>query len=426
MTLKPRVFLEFLRTSLWVVPMGLVLGMMMLGQFLLWVDGRAEIDVKMMEGAGIDGARGMFQAVAGGMLTLAGVVFSMTLVVLSQATAQYSPRVLRNFLGDRVNQTVLGVFLGIFVYCLVVLRGLGEDGSTLPVLTVLVGLAMSLLGVVFLVYFIHHIARSLQVENIVASIHDETAPVIDRLYPEAQAEGDEAAREDVPAFGAGDPVILARSSGYIQDVDVARLERLACRLDTVIELPHRVGGFVSEGMALVRIKGPVEPDEDAASDVHSSFTLGRQRTIQQDPSFGLRQLVDVAMKALSPGVNDTTTAVLVVDRLSALVRRLCQRRMPARLREVDGVLRLVVARPDFEDYLGLAFDQIRQWGANNPAVLGRMLEVIAQLLPITHCSSRRELLHEHARRIITAGGHAINEECDLAWLRQCYQRVPPV
>lgn len=426
MRFRPRVLLERFRTSLWVVPMGLVLAMMVMAQVLLWLDGRAEIDFKMMEGAGIDGARGMFQAVAGSMITLAGVVFSMTLVVLSQASAQYSPRVLRNFLGDRVNQTVLGVFLGIFVYCLVVLRGMGDDGSTLPVLTIFFGVAVSLVGVVFLIYFIHHVARSLQVENIVSSIQSETLPVIERLYPDNQAEDDEAVADRAPAFDAGDPVIQARESGYIQDVDIARLEQLACRLDTVIELPHRVGEFVSEGMALVRIKAPVEPDEGAAKVVHDSFRLGRQRTIQQDPSFGLRQLVDVAMKALSPGVNDTTNAILVVDRLSVLVRRLCQRRMPTRQREVDGELRLVVARPDFEDYLGLAFDQIRQWGANNPAVLGRMLEVIAQILPVTRGSARRELLHEHARRIMSAGGHAIKEECDLAWLRQCYERLPPV
>lgn len=425
MKLNPRVWLERLRTSLWVVPMGLVFGMMLLAQLLLWLDASAGFDFAMMAGAGIEGARGMFQAVAGSMITLAGLVFSMTLVVLSQASAQYSSRVLRNFLGDRINQTVLGVFLGIFAYCLIVLRGMGDDESTLPGLTVLVGVAMALLGVVFLIYFIHHMARSMQVENIVASIQEETLPVIDRLYPENEAEDAGGADRPVPEFGPGSPVIMARSSGYIQDVDLECLADLACRLDTVIELPLRVGDFVAEGMALVRIMAPVEPDSAAASAVHRSFTLGRQRTIQQDPSFGLRQLVDVAMKALSPGVNDTTSAVLVVDRISVLVRRLCQRRMPSRLREVDGRLRLVVARPDFEDLLGLAFDQIRQWGANNPAVLGRMLEVIAELLPVTRGSARRALLHEHARRIMAAAGHAIKEECDLAWLRQCHERLPP-
>jgi uncharacterized membrane protein len=348
----------------------------------------------------------------------------MTLIVLSQASAQYGSRVLRNFLRDRVNQTVLGVFLGVFAYCLVVLRGMGDAESTLPGMTIFVGLVLALLGVVFLIYFIHHMAHAMQVENIVASIQEETLPVMDRLYPESEAQ-DRGAVEEVPEFGPGDPVILAQSNGYIQDVDLSRLQALACRLDTVIELPLRVGDFVAEGMVLVRLRAPVKPDSNAAETAHGSFTLGRQRTIQQDPSFGLRQLVDVAMKALSPGVNDTTSAVLVLDRISVLVRCLCGRRIPSRRREVDGRLRLVVARPDFEEHLGLAFDQIRQWGANNPAVLGRMMEVIAQLLAVTHSSDRRELLHEHARRIMTAAGHQIKEECDLAWLRHCHERLPP-
>lgn len=425
MKLNPRLMLEWLRTSLWVVPMGLVLGMMLLAQLLLWFDGSAEFESEMMAGAGVTGARGMFQAVAGSMITLAGLVFSMTLIVLSQASAQYGSRVLRNFLRDRVNQSVLGVFLGIFAYCLVVLRGMGDDGSNLPGLTITVGLAMALLGVVFLIYFIHHMANSMQVENILASIQEETLPVIDRLYPESEAQDTEAV-EEIPEFGPGDPVILAQATGYIQDVDLASLQELACRLDTVIELPLRVGDFVAEGMAIARFRAPVAPDDKAAKTAHESFTLGRQRTIQQDPSFGLRQLVDVAMRALSPGVNATSNAVLVVDRLSVLVGCLCQRRMPARRREVDGQLRMVVARPDFEDFLGLAFDQIRQWGANNPAVLGHMLGAIARLLAVTNGSARRELLHEHAQRIMAAAGHAVREECDLAWLRQRYERLPPV
>lgn len=416
--------LERLRTSLWAVPISIVVGMMVLAQFLLWLDASAEFEFKMMAGAGIEGARGMFQAVAGSMITLAGLVFSMTLVVLSQASAQYSPRVLRNFLGDRVNQTVLGVFLGIFVYCLVVLRGMGDDEATLPGMTVFVGVVAALLGVVFLIYFIHHIARSMQVENIVASIQEETLPVIERLYPEDDAGEGRIPVEAPPRFPPGAPVVLARYSGYIQDADLERLEGLACRLDTVIELPLRVGDFVVEGMALVRLAAPVDPDPDAADAVRSSFTLGRQRTIQQDPSFGFRQLVDVAMKALSPGINDTTSAVLVVDRLGVLLRRLCERSLPSPLREVDGQLRLVVAQPDFEDYVGLAFDQVRQWGANNPAVLGRMLAVIEQLLEVTRDSGRRGLLHEHAGRIMDAAGQAIKAECDLAWLRQCHGRLP--
>jgi len=421
--LRTRWLLEKLRTSLWLVPMGLVLGLLGLAQLLLLLDAAFEVEIRLMAGAGVAGARGMFQAVAGSMITLAGLVFSMTLVVLSQVSGQYSPRVLRNFLGDRVNQTVLGVFLGIFAYCLMVLRGLGDDADRLPVLTVVTGLGLSLLGVVFLVYFIHHVARSMQVENIVAAIQAETRPVIERLFPEDEVD-DEGVGDTVPTLPDDrSGVVGCRRSGYIQDIDLDRLADEALRLDAVLHLPLQVGDFVCEGMTIVHVDGP-RPDARACERIRRAFALGGSRTLQQDPGFGLRQLVDIAMKALSPGVNDTTTAVLALDRVGALLRLLCQRRMPARARAVDGRLRLVVSRPDFEDHLGLGLDQIRQWGANNPAVLGRMLDIIGDLLSVTRRPARRALLLEHARRVMAAAERAIEEDCDLAWLRERFRRLP--
>lgn len=424
MTLRPRLLLDKLRTSLWLVPMGLVLSMAAAAHLLLQLDHRLELDLPLMAGAGIAGARGMFQAVAGSMITLAGLVFSMTLVVLSQAASQYTSRVMRNFLGDRVNQVVLGVFLGIYAYCLMVLRGLGDDGAPVPVLTVLGGMAFALAGVVFLIYFIHHVARSLRVENLVATIQDDTLPVIDRLYPETAGTGPAAAAGAGGRLATlGVPAVPATTSGYLQDIDADGLARIAVALDAVIEVPFMPGDFVVEGEALVRVHGAARPDPKLQGRIRRAFTCGRSRSIQQDPAFGLRQLVDIAMRALSPGVNDTTTAVLVLDRLAVLVRRLGQRDMPSPHRAVDGVLRLVLARPGFEDYLGLAFDQIRQWAADNPAVLGRLLDVLAGLLEVVTDPERRALVHEHGRRVMAAAERAIDEQCDLDFLRARHARL---
>lgn len=424
MKLRPRLLVDKLRTSLWLVPMGLVLSMAAAAHLLLRLDQRLQLDLPLMAGAGIAGARGMFQAVAGSMITLAGLVFSMTLVVLSQAASQYTSRVMRNFLGDRVNQVVLGVFLGIYAYCLMVLRGLGDDGAPVPVLSVLAGMAFALAGVVFLIYFIHHVARSLRVENLVATIQDDTLPVIDRLYPEAAGTGPAAAAGAGGRWATpGVPAVPATTSGYIQDIDADCLAEVACALDAAIEVPFVPGAFVVEGEALVRIHGAARPDPEQQGRIRQAFTCGRSRSIQQDPAFGLRQLVDIAMRALSPGVNDTTTAVLVLDRLAVLIRRLGQRGMPSPHREVDGVVRLVLARPGFEDYLGLAFDQIRQWAADNPALLGRLLDVLAGLLGVVTDPERRALLHEHGRRVMAAAERAIKETCDLDFLRTRHARL---
>lgn len=426
MKLRPRLLLEKLRTSLWLVPMGLVLAMMAAAHLLLQLDQRLSLDLPLMAGAGIAGARGMFQAVAGSMITLAGLVFSMTLVVLSQAAAQHTSRVMRNFLGDRVNQVVLGVFLGLYAYCLMVLRGLGDDGAPVPVLTVLAGMALALAGVVFLIYFIHHVARSLRVENLVATIQDDTLPVIDRLYPEAV--GAPAGRRTPEGDGGGPAgpgiaAVPAATSGYLQDIDAECLAEVAAELGGVIHVPLAPGDFVVEGEPLVRIHAGSAPGPEQQRRIRRAFTCGRSRSLQQDPGFGLRQLVDIAMRALSPGVNDTTTAVLVLDRLAVLVRRLAMRGVPASRRVVDGSLRLVLARPDFEQHLGLAFDQIRQWGADNPAVLGRLLDVLAGLLEVVADPARRVLLHEHGRRVMAAAERAIEDACDLDFLRARHARL---
>lgn len=423
--MRIRLLMEKLRASLWLVPMTLVAVMVVLGTAMPLVDRRLALDIPLMAGAGIAGARGMLQAMAASMITLAGLVFSMTLVVLSQASAQYSSRVMRGFLGDRVNQVVLGTFLGIYAYCLMALRGLGDDGAPVPVLTVLVGIGCALAGMIFLTYFIHHVAKSLQVENIVAAIQDDTLPVIDRLYPE-QDDAEEAGASAPPAERA-QPLrtIAATASGYVQDVDVAALQDLACRSDTLVEVPHAPGDFVVAGQPLLHLHPTGERQEAADMPADARWrrhvALGRSRTIQQDPGFGIRQLVDVALRALSPGINDTTAAILVLDRLAVLMNRLCQRAVPSRFRRVDGRVRLILARPDFEHHLGQGFDQIRQWGSGNPAVLARLLEILRDLRAVTTRPDRLVLLRAHADRVLAAAEHGIQADCDRCFVRGRYR-----
>ena len=416
MTLRPRLLLDRLRASLWVVPLGIVLGMILLCELLLTLDARYPIELRLMSGAGIAGARDMLQAVASSMITVAGLVFSLTLAVLSQASAQYSSRVLRSFLRDRVNQTVLGVFLGIYTYCLVALRGLGVDDANMPTLTILGGLLAAFAGVVYLIYFIHHIAASLQVENILAAIEAETLPVLRRLYPDDV----DPTREPAPIPPCPDDAIAitAPCSGYITDADFTALTTLATDLGGVVYVPHRVGDFVPEGNALAWLAHTSTPDDDTLETLRDAFSQGPQRSLQQDASFGIRQLVDVALKALSPGVNDTTNAIMVLDRLHTLLGELVSRPFPSSLRYVEGELRLVGTRPDFESLLGLALDQIRQCGANNPAVLAHMLGMLGALR-LRACSAERvALLQHYARRVLEAAERDVPERLDQEWIRQ--------
>lgn len=421
MKLKPRFRLDQLHSSLWVVPLGLVLAMMALAHALIALDTYFQIEWRLISSAGIDAARSMLQAVASSMITVAALVFSLTLAVLAQVSGQYSPRVLRNFLRDRLNQTVMGVFLGIFAYCLVVLSGMGEKGGLSP-LAVSGGFVGALVGVLFLIYFIHHIARSMQAENILATIEEDAYPVFERFYPESEAD-DEGADEcplPLPTQGAA---VRATASGYIQDIDLAMLLNLTEGLDTVIHVPRRVGDFVAPGQVLAVFEPGAVRDDDCAEAVRDAFTLGRTRSIQQDPAFGLRQLVDVALKSLSPAINDTTSAIMALDRIGVLLRVIAARPLPARQRLRHGKLRLSVERPDFDDMVSLGFDQIRRCGSDNPAVLGRMLAVLAELTEVACDARRRTLLRTHAQRVLAAAERSVEAPEDIDWLRDLHRRL---
>lgn len=415
------VLFDRLRSSMWVVPLGILILMIGAAKGLMHLDSRLGMDLGMA-GASIEGARGMLQAVATSMVTVAGVVFSLTLLVLSQASSQYSPRVLRNFLRDRVNQAVLGIFLGVYAYCLVVLRGMGGDSGDMPGLTIIGGLIAALVSVIYLVYFFHHIAESLQLENILKGIEAETLPVIKRLYPQDKGvpDDEDAELKDEPELPT--LKVASRKAGYIQHIELESLLEIAEKLDAVIYVPHCVGDFIVQGKVLAEVVTGPTPGEELVKEISAAFSLGVQRSIQQDPAFGIRQMADVAMKALSPGVNDTTNAIMALDRISVLMTELSARCFPHRRRMLNGKLRLIVTRPSFEDLLGLSFDQLRQWGSANPAILARLLEVLGDLQKVSASNRRRAVIQTYARRVLATAEAHINEADDLSWIRAHYKQ----
>jgi len=361
-------------------------------------------------GAGAAGSRGMLSAIASSMITVAGTAFSITIVALALASSQYTSRILRNFMRDRANQTVLGTFLGIFVYCVVVLRTIrgGDEGAFVPSLAVMFGVVLSLVGIGCLIFFIHHIASSIQAESIIKSAADETIVAIDRLFPDelGEAAGPDAGPVPDPASAAWQP-IPARKTGYIQAVDGDGLLRFAREREAVVRMERGIGEFVVEWTPLVAIAGGGPPDDGLADAVADLFTLGRQRTTVQDAGFGIRQIVDIALKALSPGINDTTTAVTCVQYLSALLTRLAARRLADPCRTDGGKVRVIVRGANFPGLLGEAFDQIRRNAGGNVAVLLALLEALEVVAGRTRDAGRLqavarqvELIAEVARRTI--------------------------
>jgi uncharacterized membrane protein len=293
-----------LRASLWFVPGTLVLLAVGLAIALIEVDSRIDRDVfeawPRLFGAGAAGSRGMLATVAGSMITIAGVVFSITLVALSLASGQYTSRVLRTFMSDRTNQTVLGVFLGIFAYCLVVLRTIreGEDAAFVPSLAVLGGGVLAFVGIGYFILFIHHIATSIQASHILARIAAETTRRVDHLFPEGV--GEEAEHDGGLEPAHGDPVcrwhpVPSDRTGYIQGVDADALLAVARERSSVIRMTNRVGDFVIEGMSLACVLTSDNPPPEVVRRLIAAYTIDQQRTTDQDAAYGVRQIVDVAL-----------------------------------------------------------------------------------------------------------------------------------
>ncbi len=354
------------------------------------------------------------------MITVAGVTFSITIVALTLASTQYSPRILRNFMRDRANQTVLGVFLGIYR---LLPGGAAHDPQRRrrgPVRAVAGGARRargwrsSAIG--FLIYFIHHVATAIQATSILEAASAETLRAIDRLFPaDLGHEAGSSQRRHTPAQRPW-VVVLARRSGFIQDVDADGLLTFAREHRGVVRMERAIGEFVIEEQPLVSLA--TEPaDEAALLRLCMLFTIGRQRTIEHDPGFGIRQIVDIALKALSPGINDTTTAINSIDHLGVILSRLAPRRIESDVRADDDAVRVIARGPSFAGLLADALDQIRQNASANVAVLGRLLEVLGVVAQRTTDAERRRLLREHADLMLETAERNVPAEVDRARIR---------
>ena len=412
--IKLRVIWESLRSSLWFLPTLIVLIAVLLAYFAIaaepWFDeSRFEAKWPRLLGAGAAGARDMLSVIASSIITVAGVGFSIMIVALTLASSQYTPRVLRNFMRDQGNQSVLGVLLGVFAYCLVVLRTIrgGDEGAFVPSLAVFVAVVLAFVAIGFFIFFIHHIASALEASSIIESAATETILAIDRLFP---AELGQAAPPGLHAQQSPSAqewrTIAAPHTGYIQSVDGDALLHFAHKANLVIRMELGIGEFVVAGAPLVSIAGE-PPPEEAGQELNSAYSVGRHRTTFQDVGFGIRQIVDIALKGLSPGVNDTTTAVICVNYLTAILARLAPRQIETPFRMQDGRLRVIARGPTFQSLLDESFDQIRQNAQNNVAVLVRLIEVLHVLAGLTHDERRRQALQRHADLVFEMAARTI-------------------
>lgn len=424
---------ERLSASFWFVPSLMASAAAVAAFVMIGVDEYAANQGKVWgyEG-GAEGASVVLGTIAGSMITIAGVVFSMTLVALTLASAQLGPRLLRNFMRNRANQVMLGTFVSTFVYCLLVLRTIRrvDENAFVPHLSVSIGVVFALVSLAVLIYFIHHVSMLIQADEVVARVGNELCQAIEQLFPEHIGNAQAEAAATATAFqapldfeGQAAPV-LAAGDGYLQLIDAERLLALAVEADVQIRVERQPGQYVVCGRPLVLVWPGERSTEALERKIQAIFVLGNQRTSTQDLGFAIKQLVEIAVRALSPGVNDPFTAVSCVDRLGSALYRLADRNMPEPCRfDAHQQLRVLSTPLTFSDFADAAFNQIRQYGRNSVTVTLRLMETIGVVAEKATRPADREALRHHALLIVRGASEGLPEPSDYQTVRSRYETV---
>lgn len=413
---------EHLSQSFWAVPgtMAVMAALMALGTS--WLDRKLfeEVDSQFwwLFTAGPDGARAVLSTIAGSTITVAGVVFSITIVALSLASQQYGPRLLRNFMKDRGTQMTLGTFTSVFLYSIIILRTVRGDNFSLnvPHISVTVAIALSILALGVLIYFVHHVSSSIQADVIIARVGAELESSILELVKAGHDEnGGELPDSPEREWAA----VLATRDAYIQAVDHDSIVKQAGRRDAYVEMCRAPGSFVFCGAPMMKVSPPHEVEDEEW--VRNSIALGSVRTPSQDVRFSLNLLVEMALRALSPSLNDPFTAIACIDRLSAGLAHAGAFPIKKGVwRDSEGTARLAIPPVDFQDLVEGAYTQIRQSSTGIHAVTIHLLESISEVLVVVVDPIRRTILLEEARKVIE--GQALDamvsadrRRLELAW-----------
>ena len=378
-------------------------------------------------------AQVILSSIATSIMTVVSIVFAILLMTLTLASTQFSPRILVSFVRDRTTQWTLGIFLGTFSYCIASLpaaRALPH--AFVPVATVTGAMLLAPICVGWLIYFINHISQSISVNHIVDRIARETELVIDEFMPYPRGTFQLSARPEVHAAPDGLP-ILSKKSGYLRYVDIARLMTLAQTYRISVHLERRVGQFVPAGVPLARISRAERVPTDRALHLIAAFDIGPTRTLQQDVEFGVIQIVDIALRAMSPAVNDPSTAISCVDQLSRIMILWVSRMPPtSHYYAPPHVLRLYVPWMTLDGLLDTAFEQIRHYAAADIAVSLRLMRALNDIAGTTEHRDIRLKLLDRARGVLTGcTGHLQKEDLAklqkrVALLEQAIDRIQPL
>lgn len=419
-----------LNSTFWFLPTLLVLISVLMAFLLIYIDYELEVEpngiLKYIYAGSADSARSILSTIAGAMIGVAGTVFSITLVALTLASSQFGSRLLRNFMYDTINQTVLGTFVATFVYCLLVLNSVrgGEEFQFIPVISVFLAIAFGILNIILLIVFIHHIATSIQSDKIISDISTALFDDIKELMQNGQQSNVIRHNPDMKFIRSNyeyEHLVSSTDSGYIQYIDYPELLELATEEEIVIFINKRAGHYIIQDSPLFTILSNEEKQDKFENELNKRISIGDIRTPIQDAEFAIHQLVEVAVRALSPGINDPYTAITCIDNLSAIMSELTQIPFPHKHRyDEKGNLRLIVDILTYNGMLDVAYNQIRQNAATSPSVLIRMMEAMSNIYKFAIDDTQRETIKKHAEMINRSAQKNFFEKYDLVDMETRY------
>ncbi len=419
MKARLRKLINGLGEAFWLVPALMVMVCVLAAAALVQIDRSGIVPESVLEGpwlynGGATGARTLLGAVAASTIGVAGTVFSITIAALSLAAGQMGPRLLRNFTRDRGNQFTLGAFLGTFSYALTVLRSVRtqNEGDFVPHLSLSVGILLAFACVATLIYFVEHIASRINVDSVIDLVSEDVSSAMRRM-----TSGIAPLAKPLPSFWKGSTAVIDRRRGYLQELDVDGLADWAAEHDTTLMLLVRPGDYVFPGAPIAMTTKQTEGIEFA---VINASALGSRRSGSADLEFAVRQLVEVAVRALSPGINDPYTALSVLDRLGAALCDVVPLHLPSGVFVRDGRPVLIVPSTDYDGLADTMFHLIRQNARGSAIVLIRLLEVLTAVASCEYDKTRVVVLQRHADLVLGDAIRDIRNSADLEDVRECH------
>jgi uncharacterized membrane protein len=418
-----------LKSTFWFIPVLIIVSAVGLAVGLIYIDsvtdvGHEKLGIYLIASS-TESARSILSVISAAMIGVAGTVFSLTLVALSLASTQFGSRLLKNFMYAPVNQVVIGTYVSTFVFCLIVLNSIKgtDDLDFVPSFSVMFSIVAAVANILLLIIFIHHTAVSIQADNVISNISRSISKNVKALFPEElgqeHVEEEKQDESELKARLMYKTSIPVKKNGYLQYVDGDSFLEFATKHKALIELLHRPGDYLVEGMDMAVIHSKKEIGKKELKRCNSYFITGYIRTPQQDTEYLIHQMVEIACRALSPGINDPFTAIACIDNLTSTMCHLAGVKFPSRYRYDDEKDLKLITRPlTYEGLLDAAFNQIRQNGKSVPAVMIRLIEALIVIHGFVKTQEQIQGIRKHTRMIISSAERTFEEPNDLEDLKE--------